>query len=157
MGQCPAEDVRQRAERVLPFLLRYSELARENLACVTNRTTALFRLEYVVCSITLTLAREGFCQPPDAEESGEGEGDDGMEVQADDTGLGVGSGGENVSKEIQDESQDLRLPHPTVVLTPRLQAQTSVRGHRSAMLASTHQAVSRSVSVRYTPREVPNC
>ena len=105
MGQCPAEDVRQRAGRVLPFLLQYSELARENLACVTNWTAALFRLEYVVCSITLNLAREGFCQPPDAEESGEGEGGEGMEVQADGTGLGVGSGAENVSKEIQDESQ----------------------------------------------------
>ena len=103
MEQCPAEDIRLRAKRVLPFLLQYSELARHSLACETDWTAALFKLEYVVCSITLTLAREGFCQPPDAEETGEG--GDGMEIQTDGTGLGDGSGAENVSKEIQDESQ----------------------------------------------------
>lgn len=102
-GQCSTEDVWQRAQRVLPFLLQYLELARHHLLCVTKWTTALFKFEYIVCSIASTLAKEGFCQPPDTEESGEG--GDGMEVQADGTGLGAGSGAENVSKDIQDESQ----------------------------------------------------
>lgn len=103
MGQCSAEDVHRRAQRVLPFLSQYLDLARHHLLSVTNWTAALFKLEYIICSIASTLAREGFCQPPDSEESGDG--GDGMELQADGTGLGEGSGAENVSKEIQDESQ----------------------------------------------------
>ncbi|KZT67287.1 hypothetical protein DAEQUDRAFT_812985 [Daedalea quercina L-15889] len=103
MGNCTTEEVRQRARRVLPFLAQYLELARHHLDRLTNWTAALFKLEYVVCSTTLTLAKEGFCQQPDAEEGGKGTED--TELQADGTGLGEGSGTENVSKEIQDESQ----------------------------------------------------
>lgn len=49
-----------------------------------------------------TIARQGFCLPQDATDSGDGEG--GTE-NAGGVGLGEGTGMENVSKEIEDESQ----------------------------------------------------
>ncbi|KAH9936525.1 uncharacterized protein B0H18DRAFT_1206806 [Fomitopsis serialis] len=103
LGSYPAEDSQQRARRVLPFLTSYMELARHHLDRLTNWTAALFKLDYVVCSIMLTLAKDGFCQPPEAEDNGEGA--EGTELQTDGTGLGEGAGAENVSKDIQDESQ----------------------------------------------------
>jgi midasin len=87
---------------VKPFLDLYVSMAHQQLSCHLKRTTALYKLAFVLNSIMLRLSKEGFCQPPLADEEDEGgeagESSGGM-------GLGEGTGTENVSKEIEDESQ----------------------------------------------------
>ncbi|CCL98515.1 uncharacterized protein FIBRA_00514 [Fibroporia radiculosa] len=102
-ARCPQAQKDVRLARVLPFLNQYVGLARENVRQQSEWTRALFKLDYVVCNVVRSLAREGFCKPPDAEEAGNGQ--EGGELQADGTGLGDGAGNENVSKDIEDESQ----------------------------------------------------
>ncbi|KAG6810904.1 hypothetical protein H0H92_009865 [Tricholoma furcatifolium] len=92
------EDLR----RVLPFLDAYTGLVKDQLLSHSQWTKALFKLNYILCSVMTTLAKQGFCQPPDTEESGES-GD--TKDSTGGVGLGEGSGAENVSKEIEDESQ----------------------------------------------------
>lgn len=90
-------------QRIMPFLDVYQDLVQNQLAIHAQWTKALFKLDYALCSTLLRLAREGFCQPPETEEGGDGEGES-LEA-ADGTGLGEGSGTENISKEVEDESQ----------------------------------------------------
>lgn len=96
------EGVETDLQRILPFLGVYMELVKDQLVAHSQWTKALFKLNLVLCSILLTLSKEGFCQPPDAEE--QEAGGDASET-TDGVGLGEGSGTENVSKEIEDESQ----------------------------------------------------
>lgn len=102
IAQCPHTEARTRVSRILPFLDRYNELIMQHLRRQSQWTMALFKLEYVACCVMKRIAVEGFCQPPEAEESGSG--DEGAK-QLDGTGLGEGTGTENVSKDIEDESQ----------------------------------------------------
>ncbi|KAL6308298.1 midasin [Sparassis latifolia] len=99
---CPPDEQRERISRILPFLDRYVELAEVHLSNHCEWTKALLKLDYVICSVMRTVAKEGFCKPPDTEEAGPGE--EGAE-RAGGTGLGEGTGDENVSKEIAEESQ----------------------------------------------------
>jgi midasin len=93
----------QALRRVLPFVSCFLSFARELLESLAGWTCALFKLDYVMCSVVHTLGTRGFCIPPETEE-GEGAGDEqGKELGG--TGLGEGTGNENVSKEIEDESQ----------------------------------------------------
>ena len=89
--------------RALPFLDAYLELARVQLTNHCAWTKALFKLDYVVCSVMHSVAKDGFCKPPEGE-AGAGEGEGAME-DAGGMGMGEGTGKENVSKEIEDESQ----------------------------------------------------
>ena len=92
----------QTLERVMPFLILYFSLAKDQLVVHSNWTKALFKLDFVLCSVLQTLSQQGFCQPPEGEEKDtNGEG---MESAAG-VGIGEGSGTENISKEIEDESQ----------------------------------------------------
>jgi midasin len=88
--------------RALPFLEQYAWLVNVHIENQANWTKSLFKLTHVICSIALTIAKDGFCQPKESEEDGEGA--DGQEMM-DGSGLGEGTGKENVSKDIQDESQ----------------------------------------------------
>lgn len=88
--------------RFLPFIDRYLTLVEGYITAHIRWTGSLFKLLYVICTVMYTIATQGFCKPPDAEESGEGK--DGGEAMGG-VGLGEGSGAENVSKEIEDESQ----------------------------------------------------
>ncbi|KAG6819694.1 hypothetical protein H0H93_009563, partial [Arthromyces matolae] len=90
--------------RVMPFLDAYTRLARNQLAIHSQWTKAVFKLDYILCSVFTTLATQGFCQPPDTEDGGEAEGND-MKDATGGVGIGEGSGTENVSKDIEDESQ----------------------------------------------------
>ena len=100
--RAPQPELAPRLARALPFLDAYLELARVQLTSHCAWTKALFKLDYVICSVMHSVARDGFCKPPEA---GEGEaGEAGME-DAGGMGLGEGAGSENVSKEIEDESQ----------------------------------------------------
>jgi len=88
--------------RFLPFLDVYLNLVEDQLAIHTQWTGALFKLIFVLCSVMHTIAKQGFCKPPGIDESGAG-GDASEAVGG--VGLGEGSGTENVSKDIEDESQ----------------------------------------------------
>ncbi|KAL4081238.1 P-loop containing nucleoside triphosphate hydrolase protein [Scleroderma citrinum] len=90
--------------RILPFLQLFGALSRELLKSQATWTAELFKLDYVLCSVVHTLATRGFCIPPETEE---GEGTTGNERgrELEGTGIGEGAGIENVSKEIEDESQ----------------------------------------------------
>jgi midasin len=96
-----SQHVQYTVARVLPFLEQYLALVDVQVSSHANWSKGLFKLNFTLCSIMRTLAKDGFCQPRDTEagEAGEGQG------MAEGTGLGEGSGSENVSKEIQDESQ----------------------------------------------------
>ncbi|KIK92495.1 hypothetical protein PAXRUDRAFT_571192 [Paxillus rubicundulus Ve08.2h10] len=93
----------QALRRVLPFVSCFLSFARELLESLAGWTCALFKLDYVMCSVVHTLGTRGFCIPPETEE---GEGDEQRNAkELGGTGLGEGTGNENVSKEIEDESQ----------------------------------------------------
>ena len=87
--------------KVLPFLKIYLILVRDHLAVHNNWTKSLFKLVFVLCTVMQTLSQQGFCQPP------EGDDNEGGEVEVDNAGVGIGdgSGNNDVSKEIDDESQ----------------------------------------------------
>ncbi|KAG6866182.1 hypothetical protein C0991_007732 [Blastosporella zonata] len=89
-------------QRIMPFLQSYIGLVKDQLVSHNQWTKAVFKLDYVLCSVMSTLSKQGFCQPPDTEEGGE-DGD--TKESTGGVGLGEGSGTENVSKEIEDESQ----------------------------------------------------
>lgn len=95
-------DVRSTVDRVLPFLVRYRALVDAQVATHTDWTKALFKLNYTLCSIVQTVSRDGFCQPRDADSTKE-DGDE--QGAAEGAGFGEGTGDENVSKDIQEESQ----------------------------------------------------
>ncbi|KAH7907327.1 midasin [Hygrophoropsis aurantiaca] len=89
--------------RLLPFVHRYMAFAEETLAELSAWTKALFKLDFVLCSVVHTIAKQGFCVPPDVDEDGGEGGEEGQSTGG--VGLGEGVGTENVSKEIEDESQ----------------------------------------------------
>ncbi|KAJ7600863.1 midasin nuclear AAA ATPase [Mycena floridula] len=89
-------------QRVLPFLEKYSDVVEDQLTAHSHWTKALFKLIFVLCSVIQTLTKQGFCKPPPADEDGEQK--EGGEAEAG-LGIGEGSGADNVSKEIEDESQ----------------------------------------------------
>lgn len=96
------DDLWTTASRVLPFVERYHDLVNAQVATHASWTKALFKLSFTLCSIVRTVAKDGFCQPTDTE--GTEDGGEGQETMQG-AGLGEGTGDENVSKEIQDESQ----------------------------------------------------
>ncbi|KAJ7156010.1 midasin nuclear AAA ATPase [Mycena crocata] len=95
-------DMQCKLQRFLPFLQLYLQLAHHQLMAHSEWTKALFKLDFVLCSVTQTVARDGFCKPPDDDEAGAG--GEASEVSGG-MGLGAGQGSENVSKEIEEESQ----------------------------------------------------
>jgi midasin len=102
LANSPQHNLQRSLLRFLPFLDRYAALVRDQLVSHCQWTQALFKLNFVLCSVMHTIAKQGFCKPPDTDETGSnGETTDAV----DGVGLGAGSGMENVSKEIEDESQ----------------------------------------------------
>ncbi|KAH9924312.1 midasin [Epithele typhae] len=96
------DELSRRLARALPFLDTYLALALAQLANHCAWTKSLFKLDYVICTVVRAVARDGFCKPP---EGAEGEAGEAGTQDADGMGLGEGAGTENVSKEIEDESQ----------------------------------------------------
>jgi len=86
---------------ILPFLEQYLAFVDTQLINHHHWTNALFKLTYVSCSIVRRICNDGFCQPPPEREGEEGEGKE----SADGVGMGEGTGKENVSEEIKEESQ----------------------------------------------------
>jgi midasin len=88
--------------KILPFFEIYLNLVRDHLAVHNNWTKSLFKLVFILCTVMQTLSQQGFCQPPASDDNDEG-GE--VEVDAAGTGIGDGSGNDDVTKEIEDESQ----------------------------------------------------
>ncbi len=95
-------DIRTQLRRILPFLAVYLQLAQEQLIAHSEWTKALFKLDFVLCSVTQTIAKDGFCKPPDTDEAG-ADGD--TSEASGGMGLGAGEDSKNVSKDVEDESQ----------------------------------------------------
>ncbi|KAE9408912.1 P-loop containing nucleoside triphosphate hydrolase protein [Gymnopus androsaceus JB14] len=87
--------------RYLPFLELYTDLVHVQLTSHAHWTKSLLKLNFVLCSVLGTICQQGFCKPPEADEEGSGDAGD----ASDGVGLGEGSGTNNVSKEIEEESQ----------------------------------------------------
>ena len=98
----PPETVKMNVARLLPFIQRYALLVREQVSGTAKWLHSLFKLELAACSVMLNIATNGFCKPPDDEDSGAaGRGSE----DAGGVGFGEGTGNENVSKDVEDESQ----------------------------------------------------
>ena len=98
----PPKDVQMNISRLLPFVQRYALLVGEQVSGTAKWLHSLFKLELAACSVMLNIASNGFCRPPDDEDSGAvGKGDE----DAGGVGFGEGTGNENVSKDVEDESQ----------------------------------------------------
>jgi len=102
-GISTARELQHALHCALPFLEIYQNLVQAQIAIHTRWTKALFKLDHVLCSTLLRLSKEGFCQPPETIEDGDGTGELLEDVEG--TGLGEGPGTDNISKEIEDESQ----------------------------------------------------
>jgi midasin len=100
---CPQEEIKQNVSRLLPFIQRYTLLVDGQLACMARWVNGLFKLQFAACSVMLNIATNGFCKPSDGEESGDESPE--HENSAGGVGFGEGAGNENVSKEVEDESQ----------------------------------------------------
>jgi midasin len=95
-------EISAQIDTILPFLDRYLHVVLAQLQAHSDWSTGLLRFTCVIGSILRTLAGQGFCKPPEIEGNG-GEGDTLEETGG--TGLGAGAGAEDISKEIEDESQ----------------------------------------------------
>ncbi|CAA7261484.1 unnamed protein product [Cyclocybe aegerita] len=94
------DDISGELSRVIPFLNLYLALAKDQLVSHSRWTKALFKLNFILCSILHTLCEQGFCKPPNKNDAGAE-----LPETSDGVGIGEGSGTENASKDIQDESQ----------------------------------------------------
>jgi len=92
----------QYLRRILPFLDYYLDLVKDQLTAHSQWTKALFKLDFVISSVLHTLSTQGFCKPPDLDNA---EDTDDAKESFGGVGLGEGSGSQNVSKDIEDESQ----------------------------------------------------
>jgi midasin len=99
----PLEELKTNVSRLLPFVQRYTLLVEEHLLCMAGWVNSLFKLQLTACSVMISIATNGFCKPPDGEESEEGGTKD--ESGPAGVGFGEGEGKESVNKEIEDESQ----------------------------------------------------
>lgn len=86
-----------------PLLDLYTSLALDQLSFLTAWTKTLFKLSFVLCSLLKSLSQQGFCRPVETDEAAAT--DTATSDHAEGTGIGEGSGGESVSKEIEDGSQ----------------------------------------------------
>ncbi|KAJ3986826.1 midasin nuclear AAA ATPase [Lentinula detonsa] len=91
-------------DRYLPFLELYTDLLHMQLTSHGYWTRSLLKLNFVLCSIFNTICKQGFCKPPEPDEEGNTSGE-GVAEMNDGVGMGEGSGANNVSKEIEEESQ----------------------------------------------------
>ncbi|KIK69742.1 hypothetical protein GYMLUDRAFT_52909 [Collybiopsis luxurians FD-317 M1] len=89
--------------RYLPFLEHYTNLVHVQLISHAGWTKSLLKLTFILCSVLNTICQQGFCKPPDADQEGDSMAD--AAGVSDGVGLGEGSGANNVSKDIQEESQ----------------------------------------------------
>ena len=98
------EDRRQSLVELYVFLEEYLHLAHDILCDLASWTKSTMKLAWICCDLVHNLAKNGLCKPPDAEsDSSASKGESGQTLEG--SGMGSGSGDQNVTKEIEDESQ----------------------------------------------------
>ncbi|CAE6540331.1 unnamed protein product [Rhizoctonia solani] len=90
-------------DRLAPFLQLYADLARKGLSEALSWLGSVSRLTITLATTVQTLMQKGFCKPPDVQD--EGDNAKGGQELTEGTGMGEGAGAENISNEIEDESQ----------------------------------------------------
>ncbi|KAJ1310100.1 hypothetical protein OPQ81_006847 [Rhizoctonia solani] len=90
-------------DRLTPFLQLYTNLARESLSETLSWLGSVSRLTMTLATTIRNLMQKGFCKPPDTQDEGDN-GKGGQEL-TEGTGMGEGAGAENISNQIEDESQ----------------------------------------------------
>ncbi|EIN12894.1 P-loop containing nucleoside triphosphate hydrolase protein [Punctularia strigosozonata HHB-11173 SS5] len=96
-------EIEAHTEAILVFLDRYACIADTQLRTHSEWSAGLLKLTYFTGSILRTLATQGFCKPPETDSGGDGQGE--VLDASGGVGLGAGEGADDVSKEIEDESQ----------------------------------------------------
>lgn len=90
-------------QSLLPYLIGYNLKLEQHLTTHAAWSKALYKLDYVLVRTFTALSLKGFCKPQEADDQKDS-GQEGQ-MEMDGTGLGSGSGEQNVSNEIEDESQ----------------------------------------------------
>ncbi|CAE6509447.1 unnamed protein product [Rhizoctonia solani] len=90
-------------DRLTPFLQLYADLTRNGLSESLSWLGSVSRLTITLATTIRNIMQKGFCKPPDTQDEGEN-GKGGQEL-TDGTGMGEGAGTENISNQIEDESQ----------------------------------------------------
>ncbi|CAE6427190.1 unnamed protein product [Rhizoctonia solani] len=90
-------------DRLAPFLQLYADLVRKGLSEALSWLGSVSRLTITLATTVQTLMQKGFCKPPDAQD--EGDNTKGGQDLTEGTGMGEGAGAENISNQIEDESQ----------------------------------------------------
>lgn len=88
--------------RLYPFLQRFNILIKAYLKEAALWTKSLFKLASILTSVGQTLADEGFCKPQESDAQASESTND---AKLDGTGVGEGTGEQDVSHEVEDESQ----------------------------------------------------
>ncbi|KAH7340561.1 hypothetical protein B0J17DRAFT_704975 [Rhizoctonia solani] len=90
-------------DRLTPFLQLYADLARNGLSETLSWLGSVSRLTITLATTIRNLMQKGFCKPPDTQD--EGDNSKGGQELTEGTGMGEGAGTENISNQIEDESQ----------------------------------------------------
>ncbi|KAL5501448.1 MDN1 [Sanghuangporus vaninii] len=89
--------------QTLPFIRSYLAFIERYLSGFSSWTKSLLKLTYISGCLLRNIATNGFCRPPEFEDTGDSQ--EGAIELAEGTGLGQGEGQEDVSNQIEDESQ----------------------------------------------------
>ncbi|OCB87744.1 P-loop containing nucleoside triphosphate hydrolase protein [Sanghuangporus baumii] len=89
--------------QILPFISSYLAFTERHLSGFSSWTKSLLKLTYISGSLLRNIATKGFCRPSEFEDTGDAQ--EGAIQLAEGTGLGQGEGEEDVSSQIEDESQ----------------------------------------------------
>ncbi|CAE6514392.1 unnamed protein product [Rhizoctonia solani] len=90
-------------DRLAPFLQLYADLVRQGLSEGLSWVGSVSRLTMTLAITVRNLMQKGFCKPPDTQD-GDDSGKGGQDL-TEGTGMGEGAGAENISNQIEDESQ----------------------------------------------------
>jgi midasin len=89
-------------QRLLPFIQRFNMLMKAYLNVSILWAKSLFKLASILTNLGQDLADRGFCKPQDNDDQDVNPDND---AKMDGTGMGEGVGDQNVSHDIEDESQ----------------------------------------------------
>ncbi|CAE6410316.1 unnamed protein product [Rhizoctonia solani] len=90
-------------DRLTPFLQLYTNLVCKGLSETLSWLGSVSRLTLTLATTIQNLMQKGFCKPPDTQDEDDN-GKGGQEL-TEGTGMGEGAGAENISNQIEDESQ----------------------------------------------------
>lgn len=88
--------------QLLPFVNSYIELAVEHLSRYAKWLMVFFKLLHISSSVLKNVSLNGFCTPKESEQSQQSNG---PSEATEGTGFGQGAGDENVSNQIEEDSQ----------------------------------------------------